>query len=971
MSQSFAQFSARARVVDLLGRQQIADVPTALGELFKNAIDAGASSVRLDYWPAFGCFSAADDGLGMRKEEDLLQRWMVLATDSKHGPPSPDWTLHATQEQEDSFRTQKSFGEKGIGRLAMALLGTGTLVWSRWGKEGNIQRTLLLVPWTVFKHAALTLDQIRLPMLSLDRDATCADALGLVDQLENWFLNDLLKTTPVSLELQKDLTNDFKAFRNALKAPLTFPSSMGTSFTVLGVSDILSSHFDGWLVKTDLFGDDTGKESEGRESYLAFSNKFLPGRSRLNISLFESDREYSLAEENFWEPADFDKVDHCIEAEIDDQGFAKVQIRLDQKVHQYETQLRSLPKRARSPGPLRFKLGYVEGMKENSSMSEEDRLLYARRLEKFGGFYVYMNDIRVQPYGRSNEDFLEFEKRRSLNAGRYFFSHRRMFGGLFLSQSGNAALVEKAGREGFQQTGAYRGMVFWLSTLFLELADTFFGRNAGRSDKLERAEERRRKQREEREEQAKVEYDVELNRSRQRLEVVFSKFKEQHAHFNFSLRTIGEKATKGQIVELRRQVSQLRSSYEHLWDGFILGFPFAYTPLPKQLEVIDSYLHTKQLKDDDARRLLTSAVEIVEKLSASVEPTEERKSTQDELLKAHRQRIEFLLQQAAAPAANAAGRLQEAIRDKAKNFVTELMATSDQVVSEVATADVKAVDLEEQMAREQRLAQERAELHFGNLTRWLNSLAAGDEFVLDVHDLREEIRLARERESRLLELAQLGLVIESVDHDYHAMLGNIGTAIAAVKQTLPEKDFAVLETLVTGVEHLDERLQFWDPLVRRNSGTVSNLAGEDVRRFIQGVMDQHSRQHVRMEYTPKFIGCQISDVKRSGFLGAVHNLVMNAGYWCTKSEPDGAVRFSMHEEGIIISDSGPGITERDRRHVFEPGFSRRPAGRGLGLYIARTTLHSFGCELRLLDSPATGALPGANFLITLSSRNKQ
>ena len=39
-------FKSRARVIDLLGRQQIADAPTATGELFKNALDAGSKEVR-------------------------------------------------------------------------------------------------------------------------------------------------------------------------------------------------------------------------------------------------------------------------------------------------------------------------------------------------------------------------------------------------------------------------------------------------------------------------------------------------------------------------------------------------------------------------------------------------------------------------------------------------------------------------------------------------------------------------------------------------------------------------------------------------------------------------------------------------------------------------------------------------------------------------------------------------------------
>ncbi|MCY4462099.1 MAG: hypothetical protein OXC26_17180 [Albidovulum sp.] len=43
-----AKFHVRARTVDLLGRQQIAGIPTAISELFKNSHDAYARNVEVD-----------------------------------------------------------------------------------------------------------------------------------------------------------------------------------------------------------------------------------------------------------------------------------------------------------------------------------------------------------------------------------------------------------------------------------------------------------------------------------------------------------------------------------------------------------------------------------------------------------------------------------------------------------------------------------------------------------------------------------------------------------------------------------------------------------------------------------------------------------------------------------------------------------------------------------------------------------
>ena len=44
-----AQFKTRARALDLLGRQQIAGIPTAINELIKNAYDAYADHFDASY----------------------------------------------------------------------------------------------------------------------------------------------------------------------------------------------------------------------------------------------------------------------------------------------------------------------------------------------------------------------------------------------------------------------------------------------------------------------------------------------------------------------------------------------------------------------------------------------------------------------------------------------------------------------------------------------------------------------------------------------------------------------------------------------------------------------------------------------------------------------------------------------------------------------------------------------------------
>jgi len=53
---------------------------------------------------------------------------------------------------------------------------------------------------------------------------------------------------------------------------------------------------------------------------------------------------------------------------------------------------------------------------------------------------------------------------------------------------------------------------------------------------------------------------------------------------------------------------------------------------------------------------------------------------------------------------------------------------------------------------------------------------------------------------------------------------------------------------------------------------------------------------------------------------------------------------------ILIQDDGPGVAPEFRTRIFEPLFSTRPSGAGLGLAIARRIVERHGGTLSLVDS---------------------
>jgi C4-dicarboxylate-specific signal transduction histidine kinase len=65
--------------------------------------------------------------------------------------------------------------------------------------------------------------------------------------------------------------------------------------------------------------------------------------------------------------------------------------------------------------------------------------------------------------------------------------------------------------------------------------------------------------------------------------------------------------------------------------------------------------------------------------------------------------------------------------------------------------------------------------------------------------------------------------------------------------------------------------------------------------------------------------------------------------------------------GVAVRDAGPGIAEKDAEHIFDPLYTTKAEGIGMGLAIARTIVDAHGGRL----VAANNADGGATFQFTL------
>lgn len=90
------------------------------------------------------------------------------------------------------------------------------------------------------------------------------------------------------------------------------------------------------------------------------------------------------------------------------------------------------------------------------------------------------------------------------------------------------------------------------------------------------------------------------------------------------------------------------------------------------------------------------------------------------------------------------------------------------------------------------------------------------------------------------------------------------------------------------------------------------------------------------------------------------NLLVNAGQAMSGQPGSRTVKLRAHAVdderlAITVQDSGPGIRPEDMPRLFNPFFTTKRAGMGMGLAICRTTVEAHGGQLSAESTPGAGA----------------
>lgn len=231
--------------------------------------------------------------------------------------------------------------------------------------------------------------------------------------------------------------------------------------------------------------------------------------------------------------------------------------------------------------------------------------------------------------------------------------------------------------------------------------------------------------------------------------------------------------------------------------------------------------------------------------------------------------------------------------------------------------------------------------------------------------------------ARYRRLATLGQIIDVVLHEGRTPVAAISNETALARRDIERArdevaDPAILQrrlsTIAQQAEVLSALFKRLAPFSGRKRGRPAEIAIEEViadacALFRKRIDDLHV--DVRRPD-----GRTLVTVDQAEMQQIFVNLLDNALYWLEKV-PQVRRRINIEvaqrpgELVILFSDSGPGVPEDVRDRIFDPYFSTKPDGVGLGLTIAGETAAEYDGALELVSG---GPLPGATFRVTLRKR---
>jgi PAS domain S-box-containing protein len=234
----------------------------------------------------------------------------------------------------------------------------------------------------------------------------------------------------------------------------------------------------------------------------------------------------------------------------------------------------------------------------------------------------------------------------------------------------------------------------------------------------------------------------------------------------------------------------------------------------------------------------------------------------------------------------------------------------------------------------------------------------------------ERLRRMQERLAHQEKIAALGRAAAQVAHEVKNPLAGLLLYSMHLRGKaegkLSEGELAVIDKIVNTINHLtatvNQVLDYARPISHRPRPADLNAVLADVLQLLRPQMEA-GRIEPRLELDPD---CRRVALDEASVRSALINLVLNA----VQAMPGGGTLTVRTKAGggggatrVEISDTGVGMSDEQVRNIFEPFYTTKSQGLGLGMSYAQKVVEQHGGSVSIESSPGAGTtvrveLPG-------------
>ena len=252
--------------------------------------------------------------------------------------------------------------------------------------------------------------------------------------------------------------------------------------------------------------------------------------------------------------------------------------------------------------------------------------------------------------------------------------------------------------------------------------------------------------------------------------------------------------------------------------------------------------------------------------------------------------------------------------------------------------------------------------------RWFSlsrrALKSGSGEILHLTDVTEERQLSelRQRNERL---TAIGEMTAEFAHQVRTPLASTMLYASQLSTDTPQQE-RVVSKIVEGLNDLkrmvNDMLGFAAGAKRAQEQVNVAALLADVRDSIDGQLKSGTTVSVSVNDADLCVAAN-----RDALKGALLNLVTNADQ---AAEGPASILLHGHRFSdsvhLCVADDGPGIDDDVKPRLFEPFFTTRPQGTGLGLAVVKAVVAAHGGEVAVHTSD-----DGTNFSLQLPAERKE